>query len=65
MIKRNGKALCILCTKSVVVLFLCCSFKKKYVNIKVVFLTKTSVGLFRLNCRVGTLEYVNDFRVAV
>jgi len=43
----------------------CAVLKKKYVNIKVVFLTKTSVGLFRLNCRVGTLEYVNDFRVTV
>jgi len=55
VIKRNGKALCILCTESVGVLFLRCSFKKKYVDIKVVFLTKTSVGLFRLKIAVLAL----------
>jgi len=29
------------------------------------FLTQNIVGPFRLNCRVGTFEYMSELRVAV
>jgi len=39
--------------------------RQKVLMHKCFFLTQNIVGQFRLNCRVGTLEYMRELRVAV
>jgi len=46
---------------------LCCAYflRQKMLVHKFFFLTQNIVDPFRLKCRVGTLEYISELRVAV